>query len=109
MSASDAPSNTLYGYTPAGKDSGVVKSKGKPTLHLGEGAEVIPMRARKPEWLKVRAPGGPNYLRLQQLMRIAAQARPVTAGGSVHVKRLMRPDMVVFLPETIEAVLLGGQ
>ena len=69
MSASDAPSNTLYGYTPAGKDSGVVKSKGKPTLHLGEGAEVIPMRARKPEWLKVRAPGGPNYLRLQQLMR----------------------------------------
>jgi lipoyl synthase len=27
------------------------------------------MRARKPEWLKVRAPGGPNYLRLQKLMR----------------------------------------
>jgi lipoic acid synthetase len=25
--------------------------------------------ARKPEWLKVRAPGGPNYLRLKRLMR----------------------------------------
>ncbi len=58
-----------YGYTPAGKDTGVVKSKGKPTLHLAEGREGIPMRARKPEWLKVRAPGGPNYLRLQQMMR----------------------------------------
>jgi lipoyl synthase len=46
-----------------------VKSKGKPTLHLDEGREVIPMRARKPEWLKVRAPGGANYLRLQKLMR----------------------------------------
>jgi lipoyl synthase len=25
--------------------------------------------ARKPEWLKVRAPGGPNYIRLKALMR----------------------------------------
>ncbi|MBA2245313.1 MAG: lipoyl synthase [Gemmatimonadetes bacterium] len=58
-----------YGYAPEGKDNGIVKSKGKPTLHLQQGQEVIPIRARKPEWLKVRAPGGPNYLRLQQLMR----------------------------------------
>jgi lipoic acid synthetase len=27
--------------------------------------------ARKPEWLKVRAPGGPNYIRLKALMRAA--------------------------------------
>ncbi len=58
-----------YGYAPGGKDTGVVKSKGKPTLHLADGSEGIPIRARKPEWLKVRAPGGPNYLRLQKLMR----------------------------------------
>src|SRR5262245_34981401 len=25
--------------------------------------------ARKPSWLKVKAPGGPNYIRIQQLMR----------------------------------------
>jgi len=25
--------------------------------------------ARKPAWLKVRAPGGPNYVRLRRLMR----------------------------------------
>src|SRR4051794_18722615 len=61
----DAP----YGYAPRGKDTGVVKSKGKPTLHLAEGQEGVPMRARKPEWLKVRAPGGPNYLRLKQMLR----------------------------------------
>src|SRR5215467_12877783 len=28
-----------------------------------------PAAARKPAWLKVRAPGGPNYLRLRRLMR----------------------------------------
>jgi lipoic acid synthetase len=69
MSANDARQGTPYGYAPAGKDTGVVKSKGKPTLHLAEGQEGIPIRARKPEWLKVRAPGGANYLRLQKLMR----------------------------------------
>jgi len=30
---------------------------------------VQPLPERKPSWLKVRAPGGPNYLRLKQLMR----------------------------------------
>jgi lipoic acid synthetase len=28
-----------------------------------------PLPDRKPPWLKVRAPGGPNYLRLKQMMR----------------------------------------
>jgi lipoic acid synthetase len=28
-----------------------------------------PLPQRKPSWLKVKAPGGPNYLRLQRLMR----------------------------------------
>jgi lipoic acid synthetase len=28
-----------------------------------------PLPERKPAWLKVKAPGGPNYLRLKQLMR----------------------------------------
>ena len=32
---------------------------------------VIDFRERKPPWLKVRAPGGPNYLRLKRLMRDA--------------------------------------
>ncbi|HEU0015755.1 MAG TPA: lipoyl synthase, partial [Longimicrobium sp.] len=70
MSGTSAPEVPApYGYAPAGKDNGVVKSKGRPDLHLAEGQEGVPLRARKPEWLRVRAPGGPNYLRLQQLMR----------------------------------------
>ena len=56
------------GYAPQGKDTGVVKSKGTARLPILEG-EALPMRARKPEWLKVRSPGGANYLRLKQLMR----------------------------------------
>src|SRR5436190_486441 len=28
-----------------------------------------PLPTRKPSWLKVRAPGGPNYIRLKQMMR----------------------------------------
>jgi lipoic acid synthetase len=30
---------------------------------------VVPPRAPKPDWLKVRAPGSPGYLRLRELMR----------------------------------------
>jgi lipoyl synthase len=69
MNANSAQPPVSYGYAPAGKDNGAVKSKGKPTLHLVEGREVVQYRARKPEWLRVRAPGGPNYVRLQRLMR----------------------------------------
>ncbi len=69
MSANSASTDTTYGYAPAGKDNGAVKSKGRPDLHLRAGQEVVPLRARKPPWLKVKAPGGANYLRLQKLMR----------------------------------------
>lgn len=65
--APEAP--PIGGYAPAGKDNGVVKSKGTVNLPRPEGREPVAHRARKPEWLKVRAPGGANYLRLQQLMR----------------------------------------
>jgi len=56
------------GYAPAGKDSGIVRSKGTARLPILDG-EAIPIRARKPQWLKVRSPGGSNYLRLKKLMR----------------------------------------
>ncbi|HYW08875.1 MAG TPA: lipoyl synthase [Longimicrobium sp.] len=57
------------GYAPQGKDNGVVKSKGTVNVPLLDGQEPLALRARKPEWLKVRAPGGPNFLRLRKLMR----------------------------------------
>ncbi len=56
------------GYAPQGKDTGVVKSKGTAKVPILDG-EALPLTTRKPEWLKVRSPGGPNYLRLKQLMR----------------------------------------
>jgi lipoyl synthase len=60
---------TTGGYHPGERDTGVVKPKGSSQIRAHEGLETIPIRDRKPEWLKVRSPGGPNYLRLQQLMR----------------------------------------
>lgn len=60
--------NANRGYRPSGKDSGTVVSKGTAKLPILNGA-AIPITARKPEWLKVRSPGGANYLRLKKLMR----------------------------------------
>ncbi len=56
------------GWAPQGKDTGVVRSKGTARLPILDGAP-IPITTRKPDWLKVRSPGGPNYLRLKKLMR----------------------------------------
>ena len=57
------------GYAPAGQDTGLVTPKGNSKIRAHEGLATVELRARKPEWLKVRSPGGPNYLRLQRLMR----------------------------------------
>jgi len=61
--------DTPYGYAPTGKDTGVVKPKGTSRIRAHEGLETIDIRSRKPEWLKVRSPGGRNYLRLKKMMR----------------------------------------
>ena len=63
------PSQVNGGYAPTGKDTGVVKPKGSARIPAHEGVATVPLGSRKPEWLKVRSPGGPNYLRLQRLMR----------------------------------------
>lgn len=61
--------NAPRGYAPAGKDSGIVKPKGTSSIRAHEGLETIDIRSRKPSWLKVRSPGGLNYLRLKKKMR----------------------------------------
>jgi lipoic acid synthetase len=60
------------GYAPGGKDTGRVKPKGGASIRAHEGLDTVPMQARKPEWLKVRSPGGAEYLRLKRLMRSQA-------------------------------------
>jgi len=57
------------GYAPAGKNTGVVKPKGTSRIRAHEGLETVALRSRKPEWLKVRSPGGSNYLGLKKMMR----------------------------------------
>lgn len=65
---SDSATGSVRGYAPGGKDTGVVKSKGTAKLPILDGA-ALPLGTRKPDWLKVRSPGGRNYLRLKQMMR----------------------------------------
>lgn len=62
------------GNAPGFKDNGVVKPKGRSRLPVLDGQAPVDIAARKPAWLRVRSPGGPNYLRLKQLMR----------GGRLH-------------------------
>lgn len=66
---STATNETPYGYAPEGKNTGVVKPKGKSEIRAHEGLETIDIRSRKPSWLKVRSPGGRNYSRLKKMMR----------------------------------------
>jgi lipoyl synthase len=47
----------------------VTRSRSKPGGGAQAEAGVYPFRSRKPPWLKVKAPGGPTYRRLQALMR----------------------------------------
>lgn len=61
--------DTPRGYAPTGKNTGVVKPKGTSKIRAHEGLETIDIRSRKPSWLKVRSPGGPNYLHLKRMMR----------------------------------------
>jgi len=69
----EAPRGTLRtgagGYAPAGKNTGRVKPKGTNEIPAHDGIVTIEIRSRKPSWLKVKSPGGRNYLRLKKMMR----------------------------------------
>ena len=47
----------------------VTRSRARPGGRLGNEEGVLAFRERKPPWLKVKAPGGPGYRRIQALMR----------------------------------------
>ena len=47
----------------------VTRSRVRPGGGAGADEAVLPFRGRKPPWLKVKAPGGPSYRRIQALMR----------------------------------------
>jgi hypothetical protein len=64
----DSKQSAPRGYRPTGKDTGIVKSKGTARVPIADG-QAMALKTRKPDWLKVRSPGGPNYRRLKGLMR----------------------------------------
>ncbi len=65
----EAPLAGDGGYAPRNKDSGRVKPKGSSVIRAHRSLQTVPLRSRKPHWLKVRAPGGAQYRRLKRLMR----------------------------------------
>lgn len=66
---SEAGTKAPGGYAPKGKNTGVVKPKGTSRIRAHDKLQTIDLKSRKPGWLKVRSPGGQNYLRLQKMMR----------------------------------------
>ena len=85
------------GYAPAGKDTGVVTPKGSPTIRAHQGLATLELRSRKPEWLKVRSPGGPNYLRLARLMREGALHTVCEEAGCPNIGECWEAGTATFM------------
>lgn len=85
------------GYAPIGKDSGVVKPKGTSKIKGHEGLDTIDIRSRKPAWLKVRSPGGPNYLRLKNMMRSAGLHTVCEEAGCPNIGECWEAGTATFM------------
>ena len=85
------------GYAPAGKDSGVVTPKGSSRIRAHEGLETLDLGARKPSWLKVRSPGGPNYRRLKELMRSGALHTVCEEAGCPNIGECWEAGTATFM------------
>ncbi len=85
------------GYAPGGKDTGLVKPKGSSSIRAHEGLVTVPMRDRKPEWLKVRSPGGPEYLRLKALMRSQALHTVCEEAGCPNIGECWEAGTATFM------------
>ena len=85
------------GYAPTGKDTGVVKPKGTSRIQAHEGLETVDIRSRKPGWLKVRSPGGPNYLRLKKLMRTGSLHTVCEEAGCPNIGECWEAGTATFM------------
>jgi lipoic acid synthetase len=85
------------GYAPAGKDTGVVTPKGSSRIRAHEGIETLDLGARKPSWLKVRSPGGPNYRRLKGLMRSGALHTVCEEAGCPNIGECWEAGTATFM------------
>jgi lipoic acid synthetase len=91
--AAEAP----RGYAPEGKDTGVVKPKGTSRIRAHAGLDTVDMRSRKPEWLKVRSPGGDNYRRLKQMMRSGALHTVCEEAGCPNIGECWEAGTATFM------------
>ena len=85
------------GYAPAGKDTGSVTPKGSSRIRAHEGLATVEIRSRKPDWLKVRSPGGPNYLRLKRLMRTGALHTVCEEAGCPNIGECWEAGTATFM------------
>jgi lipoic acid synthetase len=85
------------GYAPTGKDSGSVTPKGSSRIKAHEGVATIELRERKPAWLKVRSPGGPNYLRLKRLMRTGSLHTVCEEAGCPNIGECWEAGTATFM------------
>jgi lipoic acid synthetase len=91
------PLKAWTGYAPAQKDTGAVKPKGHSSIRAHEGLVTISPRDRKPGWLKVRSPGGPNYLRLKRLMRSQALHTVCEEAGCPNIGECWEAGTATFM------------
>ena len=91
------PVKAWRGYAPARKDSGDVKPKGSSRIPAHEGLETISPSDRKPSWLKVRSPGGSNYLRLKRLMRREALHTVCEEAGCPNIGECWEAGTATFM------------
>jgi len=85
------------GYAPGGKDTGIVKPKGTSAIPAHQGIETVPLRERKPKWLKVRSPGGENYGRLKRLMRGASLHTVCEEAGCPNIGECWEAGTATFM------------
>jgi lipoic acid synthetase len=85
------------GYHPGDKDTGVVKPKGTSRIRAHDGLATVPLRDRKPEWLKVRSPGGKTYLRLKELMRSQALHTVCEEAGCPNIGECWEAGTATFM------------
>jgi lipoic acid synthetase len=75
----------------------VVRPKGTSKIRAHEGLTTVELRSRKPPWLKVRSPGGPNYLRLQRLMRSEALHTVCEEAGCPNIGECWEAGTATFM------------
>ena len=71
--------------------------KGSSRIRAHEGIETLDLGARKPSWLKVRSPGGPNYRRLKGLMRSGALHTVCEEAGCPNIGECWEAGTATFM------------